>query len=149
MAFSVVVLTIASWDLVLVVTLALMAALRKLDSFQGLSRFTTWAAKFVILEISSRLRRHAWRDRRIEWSGSSWERLQDSAPTPTQALELREQFEHFRQAVARELTERQRIILTAAAVEEIPIDVLAERMGSSRGAMYKVLHDARAKLIRA
>jgi len=125
---------------------ALMAVLRKLDRFQGLSRFSTWASKFVVLEISSRLRRHAWRGRRIEWSDSSWERLQDSTPTAAQALEQREQFEHFRQAMARELTERQRIILTAATLEEIPIDVLAERMGSSRGAIYKVLHDARTKL---
>jgi len=31
-------------------------------------------------------------------------------------------------------------------VEEIPIDVIAERIGSSPGAIYKVVHDARRKL---
>jgi RNA polymerase sigma-70 factor (ECF subfamily) len=28
----------------------------------------------------------------------------------------------------------------------VPIDVLAERMDTSRGALYKTLHDARKKL---
>jgi RNA polymerase sigma-70 factor (ECF subfamily) len=125
---------------------ALITIMRKLDTFQGLSRFTTWASKFVILEISSRLRRHVWRDRRIAWSDATWERLWDLTPTADQALEQREQYELLRQAFARDLTDRQRMVLTAVAVEEIPIDVLAERLGSSRGAIYKMLHDARVKL---
>jgi RNA polymerase sigma-70 factor (ECF subfamily) len=28
----------------------------------------------------------------------------------------------------------------------VPIDVLAERLGTTRGALYKTLHDARRKL---
>lgn len=39
---------------------AVMAISRKLDSFQGASRFTTWASKFVMLEFSSAVRRSAW-----------------------------------------------------------------------------------------
>jgi RNA polymerase sigma-70 factor (ECF subfamily) len=37
-------------------------------------------------------------------------------------------------------------VLLALAVEGVPIDVLAERLGSNRGALYKTLHDARRKL---
>ncbi|MDP9401140.1 MAG: hypothetical protein M3P39_09415 [Actinomycetota bacterium] len=34
----------------------------------------------------------------------------------------------------------------ALALNEVPIDVLAERLGTTRGALYKTLHDARRKL---
>ena len=125
---------------------ALMAILRKLDDFKGLSRFTTWASKFVILEISSRLRRSAWRDRRIEWDDAKWDRLEESTPGVEQRIEQREQVAMLRLAMSRDLTERQRQVLIAAVVDEIPIDVLAQHMDASRGAIYKILHDARVKL---
>ncbi len=125
---------------------ALAAITRKLDDFRGLSCFTTWASKFVILEISSRLRCNSWRTRRIEWSDAAWERLQDSGQSAERDLQDKEQFRLVRQAVAKHLSERQRTIINAAILEEVPIDVLAEQLGSSRGAIYKILHDARAKL---
>jgi RNA polymerase sigma-70 factor (ECF subfamily) len=37
-------------------------------------------------------------------------------------------------------------VFVALALNEVPIDVLAERMGTTRGALYKTLHDARRKL---
>ncbi len=125
---------------------AVAAVTRKFRTFQGLSRFTTWASKFVVLEISSRLRRHAWRDRRIEWSAATWEQLASSELTVDRALEQQERLDLLREAMAQSLTDRQRMILTAVVMEEVPIDVLAERLGSSRGAVYKTLHDARSKL---
>jgi RNA polymerase sigma-70 factor, ECF subfamily len=128
---------------------AVVAITRKLDAFQGLSRFTTWASKFVILEISSRLRRHAWRHRRVESDESVWDQLMDSAPAASDRLEQREQLQLLREAVKCELTDRQRLVFTAVTADEIPIDVLAERLGSSRGAIYKILHDSRLKLQRA
>ena len=51
-----------------------------------------------------------------------------------------------RKAVGETLTEHQRRVFLAAVAEEVPIDVIAERIGSSRGAVYKVVHDARRKL---
>ncbi|HYK90112.1 MAG TPA: sigma-70 family RNA polymerase sigma factor [Acidobacteriota bacterium] len=125
---------------------ALEAVTRKLDSFRGLSRFTTWASKFVVLEISSRLRSHAWRDRRIDLSATTWEQLASSCLAADSALEQQERSKLLREAMAQNLTDRQRMILTAVVMEEVPIDVLAERLGSSRGGLYKVLHDARSKL---
>lgn len=125
---------------------ALVAILEKLDDFRGLSRFTTWASKFVLLEISSRLRRSAWRDRRIEWTDEDWSRLEESAPGALRQLEQDEQWTTLRTAISRDLTERQRQVLLAAVIDEVPIDVLAQRLDSSRGAIYKILHDARVKL---
>lgn len=125
---------------------AVMTILRKLYEFRGTSRFTTWACKFVIFEISTRLRRHAWRHRGHGTDDAVWEQLADPAPSAFRMLENREVATALERAVREELTDRQRTVFQAAAVNEVPIDVLAERLGSSRGAIYKMLHDARRKL---
>jgi RNA polymerase sigma-70 factor (ECF subfamily) len=57
--------------------------------------------------------------------------------------------EFLLRAIREELTERQRLVFQAAILDDVPIDVLAERLASSRGAIYKILHDARGKLRRA
>ena len=125
---------------------ALKAITDKLDTFRGESRFTTWTYKFAILEISMRLRRSAWHDRRVVLDDAAWERLLDPAADAQQRCEQQELAAALRRAVADGLTRRQRDVFLAVAVEEVPIDVVAERLGTSRGAVYKVLHDARQKL---
>jgi RNA polymerase sigma-70 factor, ECF subfamily len=40
---------------------AVMRVLARLDEFRALSRFTTWAYKFVMFEVSTKVARHAWR----------------------------------------------------------------------------------------
>ena len=44
------------------------------------------------------------------------------------------------------LTDHQRRVLTALALDGVPVDVLAERLDTTRGALYKTLHDARRRL---
>jgi RNA polymerase sigma-70 factor, ECF subfamily len=127
---------------------ALMAILAKLGSYRGAARFTTWASKFAILETSSRLRRLAWRSRKVEIDDSIWDRLPDTAPLALQTIEQRQLLAALRRAVNEQLTERQRFIFQSV-MQEVPTDVLAERLGTTRGAIYKTLHDARAKLRRA
>jgi len=127
---------------------ALMAILAKLESYRGAARFTTWACKFAILETSSRLRRLAWRNRKVEVDESIWDRLPDAAPPALQAIEQRQLFGALRRAIDEQLTERQRFIFQSVTMDEVPTDVLAERLGTTRGAIYKTLHDARAKLRR-
>ena len=128
---------------------ALMAILSKLDTYRGAARFTTWACKFVILEASTRLRRHAWRERKVELDDTIWDRLSDQAPPVLKRLEDDQLIGALHRAVDDHLTERQRLIFQSVTMEDVPIDVLAERLGSTRGAIYKTLHDARAKLRRA
>lgn len=127
---------------------ALLAVLRKLPEFRAESRFTTWACKFAILEISTRLRRHAWRQRRVEADASVWDRLADAAPPTLDRMQWRQTLELLQRAVREQLTERQRLVFEGAVLGEVPIDVLAERLETTRGAIYKVLHDARARLRR-
>ena len=128
---------------------ALMAVLAKLDTYRGTARFTTWACKFVIFEASTRLRRHAWRERKVELDETIWDRLPDAAPPILQRLVDDQLIGALHRAVDEHLTERQRLIFQSVTMEEVPIDVLAERLGTSRGAIYKTLHDARGKLRRA
>lgn len=125
---------------------ALMAVLAKLDTYRGAARFTTWACKFAIYETSSRLRRHAWRQRKVELDDTIWDRLPDASPPALQRLENEQLIADLHRAVADQLTERQRLIFQSAAMDDVPIDVLAERLGTTRGAVYKTLHDARRKL---
>src|SRR5687767_12741683 len=44
---------------------ALLAILRKLHSYRGDSRFTTWAYKFALLETTAKLRRRPWHGREV------------------------------------------------------------------------------------
>jgi len=127
---------------------ALMAVLAKLDTYRGTARFTTWACKFVIFETSTRLRRHAWRHKRVELDDSIWDRLPDSTRPALQQLEDDQLMAALHRAVDEQLTDRQRLIFQSVTIDDVPIDVLAERLGTSRGAIYKMLHDARAKLRR-
>jgi RNA polymerase sigma-70 factor, ECF subfamily len=126
---------------------ALLAVTAKLDQFAGRSRFTSWAIKFAIFEVSTRLRRHAWRGRRVHLDELAWSRLADlNTPTAQRRAEQQELLMAVRRAVDEALTPRQREVFVAAVVQDVPIDVLAERLGSNRGAVYKTLHDARRKL---
>jgi RNA polymerase sigma-70 factor, ECF subfamily len=45
-----------------------------------------------------------------------------------------------------EVNPHQREVLVALALSDVPIDVLAERLDTTRGALYKTLHDGRQKL---
>ena len=127
---------------------AVVAVTRKLDGYRGASRFTSWAYGFAVLEVSVKLRRHAWGGRSIPIADddAAWNRLAGGAGTAQARAESAELFRALRRAVAQELTPRQREIFVAVALNEVEIDVVAGRLGSTRGAVYKVLHDARGKL---
>jgi RNA polymerase sigma-70 factor, ECF subfamily len=125
---------------------ALVSVLARLEDFRGLSRFTTWAYKFALLEAAVKLRRRSWQGREIPLEPESWSLLADRGSSPEDEAEQSELLRAVQQAVGYVLTPHQRRVLVAVAVNGVPIDVLAERLGSTRGALYKTLHDARRKL---
>ena len=124
---------------------ALVAILAHLDDYRGESRFTTWAWKFAILQASVALRRRRWIGREIPTEDTGWASLGSEEPIDRD-LEQREVVAALKRAVEEELTPHQRMVFAALALNQVPIDVLAERMGTTRGALYKTLHDARRKL---
>jgi len=128
---------------------AMVAILAKLDRFRGESRFMTWAYRFVILEVSSKLGRHYWRDPPVALDAGQWERLPDRLGIdPQQHAESAAIFAEVRRIVDHELTAHQRRIFTAIVVDQIPLDALAARLGLQRNAIYKVVFDARRKIRR-
>jgi RNA polymerase sigma-70 factor (ECF subfamily) len=125
---------------------ALISIVAKVDEFRGLSRFTTWAYKFVIFEVSGKVARHAWQRHPPSAEELTWERLPDSlAPRPGERSEQREQLEALADGI-KSLTERQRQVFVAIALNDMPIDVLAVQLRSNRNAIYKNLFDARRRL---
>jgi RNA polymerase sigma-70 factor (ECF subfamily) len=127
---------------------ALMSVLARLDDFRGLSRFTTWAYKFALLEAAVKLRKRAWQGREIPLEPETWSTLSSTGLEPSADAEQRELVDSVRQAILEVLTPHQRRVLVALTLNGVPIDVLAERLGTTRGALYKTLHDARRKLRR-
>lgn len=127
---------------------ALVAVLQKLDTFRGNSRFTTWAYKFALLEAGVKARRRSWQDRELPLEDDGWERLGDHRATPETEAESSELFAAIGKAINDELTPHQRSVLIALTLNDVPIDVLAERLDTTRGALYKTLHDARRRLRR-
>jgi RNA polymerase sigma-70 factor (ECF subfamily) len=125
---------------------ALLAVLRKLDDFRGESRFTTWAYKFALLEAAVKVRRRAWQGREVPLEDEAWRTLADAGAGAGRRAEEAELFAALREEIEGSLGPRQREVLVAVALNDVPIDVLAERLGSTRGALYKNLHDARRKL---
>ena len=95
-----------------------------------------------------KLRRHAWRGRTIPTADddATWNRLAAGGSTAQARIESADLLDALRRAVAEELSPRQREVFVAVALNEVEIDAVAERLQSTRGAVYKVLHDARRKL---
>ncbi len=125
---------------------ALMSVLRRLDDFRGASRFTTWAYKFALLEAAVKLRKRAWQGREVPLEPEAWSFFRSGQLGPEAEAEQHELLTTLQHAVEDVLTPHQRRVLVALALNGVPIDVLAERLSTTRGALYKTLHDARRKL---
>jgi RNA polymerase sigma-70 factor (ECF subfamily) len=125
---------------------ALMSVLRRLDDFRGASRFTTWVYKFALLEAAAKVRKRAWQGREVPLEPETWGLLSSTGLEPDAEAEQHELLATLQSAIADVLTPHQRSVLVALALNGVPIDVLAERLSTNRGALYKTLHDARRKL---
>jgi len=129
---------------------AMLAMLAKLGEFRGESRFTTWAYRFVILEVSSKLGRHYWRNPPVALDAAQWELLPDRLGLdPHQQAEAAGILAEIRHVVDTEMTAHQRRIFIAVVVDGIPLNALAEKLDLQRNAIYKVIFDARRKIRRA
>ena len=126
---------------------ALMAVSEKVGGFRGESRFTTWAYKFVMLEVSMKIGRHFWTAPRAALDEAGWERLPDRLGIgPSEAADLSDLIRAVRSAIDEALTPRQRRVFLALVLEEVPMDALAASLGVTRNAVYKTMFDARRNL---
>jgi RNA polymerase sigma-70 factor (ECF subfamily) len=126
---------------------AMLAVMAKLGQFRGESKFTTWAYKFVMFEVSAKIGRHFWRRPPVALTSEDWDRLPDRFGfDPAGESERRDFVRAVHRAVQEDLTEHQRQVFVALVLDGVPLDALAEKLGSSRNAIYKTMFDARRKL---
>jgi RNA polymerase sigma-70 factor (ECF subfamily) len=126
---------------------ALMAIANKVGQFRGDSRFTTWAYKFVIFEVSTKMGRHFWRHPTVALGTEDWDRLADRfGLDPALEPEWRDLLDALHRAVDEDLTDHQRQVFVAIFVHGVPLDALVAKLGSNRNALYKTVFDARRKL---
>ena len=126
---------------------ALLAVTAKLDTFRGESRFTTWAFKFVIFEVVGKLSRHFWQRASPHSDEPDWEQLPSRfGIEPEAASDAADVLETVRVCVEQELTSHQRAVFTALVLDGMPLDVLAQQLGTTRNAIYKTMFDVRRKL---
>ena len=131
----------------------LVRVLDRLDTFEGRSKFTTWVYTIAIRIALSELRLKKWAEISLDGLEESqapdeapFKRFADPGPGPETMIEQKQALIKVRQIIESALTPRQRAVMMAVNVQGVPLDVIAERMGSNRNAIYKLLHDARVKL---
>jgi RNA polymerase sigma-70 factor, ECF subfamily len=132
---------------------ALLIIRQKINAFRGESLFTTWATTIAIRLLLGELRRRKWKQASIEYSkigydfpGRPVETVQSR--NPEMALQQEEVWRMLKRIVEKDLTSRQRFVLIASAFQGMPLDLIADRLGTNRDNVYKILHDARKKLKR-
>ena len=132
---------------------ALLKIQEKLGTFRGESQFTTWATTVAIRILLQKIRRRRWKDLSLGYSHISdhpadWPIEDPKSQDPEQALQQDEIWRIVKRIIEEELTARQRYVLVANAFQGMPLDLIADRLGTNRDNVYKVLYDARKKLKR-
>jgi RNA polymerase sigma-70 factor, ECF subfamily len=126
---------------------ALIALLRKLGDYRGDSQFWTWARRFAALEAPVSIRRRLGHDRvGISKDPDHALLVADPGPSVHDQAEARELLRDVSDLMVGDLTARQRTVLTRVAMDGVPTSALVGELHTSRGAIYKSLHDARVKL---
>ncbi|MCP4139802.1 MAG: sigma-70 family RNA polymerase sigma factor [Chloroflexi bacterium] len=133
----------------------ILRVIDKLDSFEGRSKFTTWVYKIGVNIGLGQLRLKKWKEVSLdkleegnEPDEMPSERFAADLPNPESMLERKNVIEMVQNVMKEELTPRQHQVMMAVAVQGTPLDVVAERVGSNRNALYKLIHDARLRLKR-
>lgn len=133
---------------------ALLKILENLDTFAGRSLFTTWANKIALNIGLTELRRKRWRDASLDGLTNTEEGeytpsfIADPAPRPEEQAERRELMRYVSRLINEELTEKQRVALTATVIQGRPLSEVAYLLGSNQNAVYKLVFDARQRLRR-
>jgi len=129
----------------------LMRVLDHLDTFEGRSQFTTWVHKIAVRAALTELRRRRWREvplpemEMTEDGEASYRELPDSQPSPEDQAERKDMMKRVNRIIMEELTEKQRQALMAI-MDGFPLEEAAQRLGTNRNTLYKLMHDARLKL---
>lgn len=131
---------------------AVLRIIEALDTFRGESRFLTWATKIAVRVAYTELRRARWRDVPLQATVETTEgefipqTYVSALPGPEELTLQRDVVAILNDAIAHDLTDRQRQAMVAVVLQGMPLAEVAQRMGTNRNALYKLLHDARQRL---
>lgn len=125
---------------------ATVDVINKLSTFENRSKFTTWAYKFAILKAAVEVRRATWRERSVDLLAIAEPVEEGASPHDHAVTSMLSNA--LKRSIDTQLTAHQRRVLVAIVIDGIPIDVVADRLGATRNAVYKTLHDARKRLRR-
>lgn len=130
----------------------LMNVLKYLDTFEGRSKFTTWVLKIAVRAALTELRRRRWSEVPLpemtmdDEVDTSYREMPDPAANPEEQVSRSEIMKHINRILMEELTTKQRQALMAVAIQGMPLEEAARRLGTNRNALYKMMHDARLRL---
>lgn len=126
---------------------ALLAICGKVETFRGECKFTTWAYKFVVFDVAAKINRHFWQRAGVAFDEEDWDRLPARLGIEPEAqAESRDLMNAVQRAVDENLTAKQRMVFVALVLNGMPTDVLADQLGATPNAIYKMMFDARRKL---
>jgi len=120
----------------------------KLDDFRGDSQFTTWAYVIAVRVALGELRRRRWRKTALDEAllGQALPNWPIDDPGPERSLAQRQAWALLSGLIETSLTPLQRKALIAHAFQGMPLDLVAEWLGTNRNSLYKLIHDARKRL---
>ncbi|MFI5692367.1 sigma-70 family RNA polymerase sigma factor [Kribbella sp. NPDC051586] len=126
---------------------ALLAISGKVETFRGDCKFTTWAYKFVIFDVAAKINRHFWQRAGVAFDDEDWERLPARLGVEPEAhAESWDLMNAVHRAVDEKLTAKQRMVFVALVLNGMSTEVLADQLGATHNAIYKMMFDARRKL---
>ncbi len=132
---------------------ALIKIQAKRHTFQGKSKFTTWATKIAINHLISELRRQHWQNVSLQQAIDNGITLEDvmainvnHPSNPSVSAERRLVWQAIQSVLENELTARQQQALVATQLNGVPMQEVAKMLGTNINNLYKLLHDARLKL---
>lgn len=128
---------------------AMLKVLDSLDRFEGKSRFTTWAMAIAVRTAICQLRRKHFQDVSLEQvlqnHQQAFEPQDQKVQSAEDSLDKQALYDQLRSHIQSDLTDKQQTVMRAL-LGGMPVENIAERMGTNRNAVYKMMHDARMKL---
>ena len=131
---------------------SVLKILDKLDTFRGESKFTTWAMKVAVREGYTELRKKRYEDISLhDYVNPKGEaehavEIEEKEALPDQLTHESMAVDKVMKIMNEHLTEKQKTVLQYLIIDQIPLTIVAEEMGTNRNAIYKLVHDARLKL---
>lgn len=133
-----------------VVQESVLRVLDRLHTFRGDSRFISWATAVGVRTGMELIRRQYWKTQSlgdlVKNDDVDLTQAWETGATASGTEDHREEILGVLSDLIRDaLTDRQRLVLLAE-IKGMPLSEIARELGSTRGAIYKVGHDARKRL---